>query len=55
VDKKGYGVWVWGSGKWACLERFLGETPICVVRKSAVEFTGQQRQLDPVTNTSQIF
>jgi hypothetical protein len=35
-----------GSGKeriwemWTCLERFFGATPICVVWKSAVQFTG---------------
>jgi hypothetical protein len=27
-------------GKWACLERFSGVTPICVVWKLAVQFTG---------------
>lgn len=29
-----------------CLERFFGATPICVVWKSAVQFTGYQWQLD---------
>ena len=43
---------IWG--KWTCLERFFGATPICVVWKSAVQFTGQHRQLDPLANTSQI-
>ena len=33
---------------------FPGETPICVVWKSAVQLTGQQQQLDPLANTSQI-
>ena len=28
------------QGKWTCLERFFGTTPICVVWKSAVQFTG---------------
>ena len=37
---------IWG--KWTCLERFFGATPICVVWKSAVQFTGQQWQLDPL-------
>jgi hypothetical protein len=49
-----------GSGKerirekWTCLERFFGAAPICVVWKSAVQSTGQQRQLSPLANTSQI-
>jgi hypothetical protein len=50
-----------GSGKeriqekWTCLERFFGATLICVVWKSAVQFTGQQQQqLDPLENTSWI-
>ena len=30
------------QGKWTCLERFFGITPICVVWKSEVQFTGQQ-------------
>jgi hypothetical protein len=60
VEKEG---WVWGGhglsvvgggGVWTCLERFFGATPVCVVWKSAVQFTGQQRQLDPPTNISQI-
>jgi hypothetical protein len=29
---------IWG--KWTCLERFFGATPICVVWKLAVQFTG---------------
>jgi hypothetical protein len=33
---------------------FPGETPICVVWKSAVQLTGQQQQLDPLADTSQI-
>ena len=57
VGKRGYGRDK-GMGtrgeEWTCLERFLGATPICVVRKSAVRFTGQQWQLDPLANTSQI-
>ena len=28
------------QGKWTCLERIFGATPICVVRKSADQFTG---------------
>jgi hypothetical protein len=35
VGKKGY-----GGGKWTYLEKFFGATPICVVWKSAVQFTG---------------
>jgi hypothetical protein len=37
-----------GSGKetvwekWNCLERFFRATSVCVVWKSAVQFTGQQ-------------
>ena len=42
------------QGKWTCLERFFGATPVCVVWKSAVQFTGQQQQLDPFANTSWI-
>jgi hypothetical protein len=34
VKKKKYG------GKWTCLERFFGATPVCVVWESAVQFTG---------------
>ena len=41
---------IWG--KWTCLERFFGATLICVVWKSAVQFTGQQQQLNPLANTS---
>jgi hypothetical protein len=51
VEKKGYG---WGGGKWTCLETFFGTTPICIVWKSTVQFTGQQQQLDPLANTAQI-
>jgi hypothetical protein len=43
---------IWG--KWTCSERFFGATPVCVVRKSAVQFPGQQWQLDPLTDTSRI-
>ena len=28
---------IWG--KWTCLERFFGAMPVCVVWKSAVQFT----------------
>ena len=35
---------IWG--KWICLERFFGATPVWVVWKSAVQFMGQQWQLD---------
>jgi hypothetical protein len=41
-------------GKWTCLERFFGATPVCVVWNWTVQLTGLQRQLDPLTNTSQI-
>jgi hypothetical protein len=37
--------------KWTCFERFFGAAPICVVWKSAVQFTGQQWQLSPLANT----
>ena len=30
-------------GKWTCLEKFFGANPICVVRNSAVQFTGISR------------
>jgi hypothetical protein len=30
------------QGKWACSERFFGETPICVVWTSVAQFTGYQ-------------
>jgi hypothetical protein len=30
------------QGKWTCLERFFGATPICVVWESAVQVTAQQ-------------
>jgi hypothetical protein len=40
------------QGKWTCLERSFGATPVWVVWKSAVQFTGQQRQFDPLANTS---
>jgi hypothetical protein len=30
------------QGRWICLERIFGATPICVVWKSTVQFTGQQ-------------
>jgi hypothetical protein len=49
-----------GSGKeriwkqWVYLERFFGTTPVCVVWKPEVQFTGQQQQLNPLENTSQI-
>jgi hypothetical protein len=49
-----------GSGKertqglWICLERFFGANPICIARKTAIQFTGQQQQLDSLANTSQI-
>jgi hypothetical protein len=33
---------------------FFGATPICDAWKSAVQFTGQQQQLDPLANTSWI-
>jgi hypothetical protein len=53
--------WGWGfagrreGGKERiCLERFSGATPVCVVWKSAVQFTGQQQQPDPLINTSRI-
>ena len=56
-------------GKWNCLKMFccfvlfcfvlfcfvFGANLICVVRKSAVQFTDQPQQLDPLTNTSQIY
>jgi hypothetical protein len=42
------------QGKWTCLERFFGATPVCAVWKSTVQFTGQQWQLDPFVNTLQI-
>lgn len=41
-------------GAYDCLERFFGANPFCVVRKVAVQFTGQQR-LDPLANTSQMY
>jgi hypothetical protein len=44
----------WVGGTWTCLERFFGATPVCVVWKLAVQFTGQQWQLNLLTNTSQI-
>jgi hypothetical protein len=44
-----------GMGEWNCLERFFGATPICVVWKSIVQFTGQQTQLHLFPNTSQIY
>jgi hypothetical protein len=37
---------------WTCLERFFGATPVSVVWKSAVQFTGQQWQLEPLAKTS---
>jgi hypothetical protein len=43
------------QGKWTCLEMVLGASPICVVRKLAVQFTGQQWQLDPLGRTSMIY
>lgn len=45
VEKKGY-----GGGKWTCLGRVFGANPVCVVWKPAVQFTGQHRQLDPLSN-----
>jgi hypothetical protein len=44
---------IWGSTP--ILESFFGATLVCVVWKSAVQFTGQQWQLDPLTNTSWIY
>jgi hypothetical protein len=41
-----------GGEEWAYLERFFGATPVCVVWKSTVQFTGQQ--LDPLANISWI-
>jgi hypothetical protein len=54
-------------GKWTCIESFFlfvcfvlfcfvfGANPICVVWKSAVQFTGQQAMgAHTLTNTSQI-
>ena len=29
-------------GKWACLERFFGATPVCVVWKSTVQIIDEQ-------------
>jgi hypothetical protein len=29
-----------GWGEWTFLERFFGATPVCVVWKSAVQYTG---------------
>jgi hypothetical protein len=46
-------VMVQGNGpvyKW-----FFGANPICVVRKSAIQFTTQQKQLDSLSNTSEIY
>jgi hypothetical protein len=42
------GIW----GKWTCLEMVLWSKSMRVVRKSAVQFKGPQRQLDPLANTS---
>jgi hypothetical protein len=36
------------------LKWFVRATPMCVVRKSAVQITSQQWQLDPLANPSQI-
>jgi hypothetical protein len=41
-------------GKWTCLERFFGATPVCVVWKLAFQFIGQQQQLDPLANILEI-
>jgi hypothetical protein len=49
VEKKGCR----GSGPVQKL--FFVVSTICVVRKSAVKFTGQQWQPDPLTNTSWIY
>jgi hypothetical protein len=54
MGKKG---WQWGvRGGVDLFMKVLcfGATPVCVVWKSAVQFTGQQLQFDPLTNTSQI-
>jgi hypothetical protein len=40
------------QGKWACLAVLLWSKFHRGVRKLVVQFTGQQRQLDPLTNTS---
>jgi hypothetical protein len=45
---------VGGEGEWTCLERFFVATPVCVVWKSAVQFTGQQRQLHPLTSKHEL-
>jgi hypothetical protein len=55
VEKKGYGCGEIGGGKWTRLERFFGANPICVVRKSVVQFTDYQGQLHPLANTSRIY
>jgi len=43
------------QGKWTYLERFFGATAICVIWKLAVQFTGQQQQLDLLANISWIY
>jgi hypothetical protein len=45
----GYG----GSGP--VLKLFFGVNPICIVRKPALQFTGQHQQLNLLANTSQIY
>jgi hypothetical protein len=54
VGKKGWAGWGVRGGEWTCLERFFGATPVYVVWKSAVQFTGQQKQLSPLINPSWI-
>ena len=39
-----------GGGGGFVLKEVFGVTPLCIVRKSAVEFTGQQQQFDPLIN-----
>ena len=41
-------------GKWTYLERFFEATPVCVVWKSVVQFSGYSWQLDPLANTSHL-
>jgi hypothetical protein len=45
-EKKGF----WERGP--VLRLFFGANSICVVRRAAVQFTGPQRQLSSLTNTS---
>ena len=42
------------QGKWTCLERFFGAAPVCVVWKSAIQFTRHHWELDPLANSSRI-